>query len=123
MELLSRTIQFPETLDEAAIAQFHQVADDAIRSDATILLMDFSQVEFMSSPGLMALVIAFKQAREAGKPMFLQSINNQIKMLLELTGMDKVFEVMETPIDQVSVIEPQAAEPGSESELLLASVK
>lgn len=95
MELLTRTIQFPETLDEAAIAHFHQQADDAIQSDATVLLVDFTNVKFMSSPGLMALVIAFKQAREEGKTMFLQSINDQIKMLLELTGMDKVFEIIE----------------------------
>lgn len=113
MELLTWTIQFPETLDEAAIAQFHQQANDAIQSDAAVLLMDFSRVEFMSSPGLMALVIAFKQARAAGKSMLLQSINDQIKMLLELTGMDKVFEIMESPI-----VETEA-----KSELLLVASK
>jgi anti-sigma B factor antagonist len=96
MELLTRTIQFPETLDEAAIAFFHQTADGAIRSDADVVLVDFTNVEFMSSPGLMALVIAFKQAREVAKPMFLQSINDRVRMLLELTGMDKVFEIMES---------------------------
>jgi anti-sigma B factor antagonist len=114
MELLTRTIQFPETLDEAAIAQFHQQANDAIQSGANVLLMDFSKVEFMSSPGLMALVIAFKQARDAGKTMFLQSINDQIKMLLELTGMDKVFEIMEDSIDESEPEKP---------ELVLASSK
>ncbi|MCU0550534.1 MAG: STAS domain-containing protein [Leptolyngbya sp. Prado105] len=96
MELLTRTIQFPETLDEAAIAQFHQQANDAIQSDATVLLVDFEKVEFMSSTGLMALVIAFKQAREADKKVLLQSINDRIKMLLELTSMDEVFEIIES---------------------------
>ncbi|MER3432990.1 MAG: anti-sigma factor antagonist [Leptolyngbya sp. ERB_1_1] len=100
MELLTRTLQFPETLDDTAIAQFHEQAEQAIRSAATVVLVDFANVEFMSSPGLMALVIAFKRAREAGKPMLLQSINEQIRMLLELTGMEEVFEIMESPVEE-----------------------
>jgi len=100
MELLTRTIQFPETLDDTAISQFHEQAEHAIRSDAAVVLVDFADVEFMSSPGLMALVIAFKRSREAGKPMFLQSINEQIRMLLELTGMEEVFEIIESPVEE-----------------------
>ncbi|MBE9014080.1 STAS domain-containing protein [Pseudanabaenaceae cyanobacterium LEGE 13415] len=100
MELLTRTIQFPETLDDMAITQFHEQADDAVQSDAAVVLVDFEKVEFMSSPALMALVIAFKRSREADKPMLLKSINEQIKMLLELTGMDKVFEIMESPVEE-----------------------
>ncbi len=104
MELLTRTIQFPETLDDAAIAQFHEQTTRAIESDAAVVLVDFAKVEFMSSPGLMALVIAFKRSREAGKPMLLQSINEQIRMLLELTGMEKVFEIMESPVEEIEPI-------------------
>ncbi len=100
MELLTRTIQFPETLDDTVIAQFHAAAERAIESDAAVVLVDFANVEFMSSPGLMALVIAFKRSREAGKPMLLRSINEQIKMLLELTGMEQVFEIIESPAEE-----------------------
>lgn len=106
MELLTRTVQFPETLDDMAIAQFHEQAEEAINSDAAVVLVDFARVEFMSSPGLMALVIAFKRAREVGKPMLLQSINERIRMLLELTGMDNVFEIMENsvPVEESEAI-------------------
>lgn len=100
MELLTRTIQFPETLDDKAIVQFHEQAEGAVNSDAPVVLVDFANVEFMSSPGLMALVIAFKRSREAGKPMLLQSINEQIRMLLELTGMEEIFEIMESPVEE-----------------------
>ncbi|WP_058998329.1 STAS domain-containing protein [Leptolyngbya sp. NIES-2104] len=100
MELLTRTIQFPETLDDMAIAQFQEQVEEAVHSDAAVILVDFAKVEFMSSPGLMALVIAFKRSREAGKPMLLQSINERIRMLLELTGMEKVFEIMESPVEE-----------------------
>ncbi|GAP95988.1 anti-sigma F factor antagonist [Leptolyngbya sp. NIES-2104] len=83
-----------------AIAQFQEQVEEAVHSDAAVILVDFAKVEFMSSPGLMALVIAFKRSREAGKPMLLQSINERIRMLLELTGMEKVFEIMESPVEE-----------------------
>ncbi|MBD2082908.1 STAS domain-containing protein [Leptolyngbya sp. FACHB-17] len=100
MELSTRTIQFPETLDDAAIAQFHEHAELAIRSDAAVVLVDFANVEFMSSPGLMALVIVFKRSREANKPMLLRSINERVRMLLELTGMEEVFEIIESSVEE-----------------------
>ena len=104
MELLTRTIQFPATLDDLAVAEFHADVKQAIESESAVVLVDFANVEFMSSPGLMALVIAFKRSREAGKPMLLRSINEQIKMLLELTGMEKVFEIIGTPVEESELL-------------------
>ena len=49
----------------------------------------------MDSSGLGALVLALKTVRGAGLKMFVCSINEQIKMLFELTSMDRVFEVFE----------------------------
>lgn len=100
MELLSRTIGFPESLEETAIEQFHESVNAALVSNSTVVLIDFENVEFMSSPGLMVLVVAFKRAREANKKMLICSINEQVKMLLELTGMDQVFEILESPVDE-----------------------
>ncbi len=97
MEFLTKTVAFPETLDEGAIDSFYQQIKDAIAAPAAVILIDFKEVEFMSSPGLMTLVVAFKRAREAGKKVLLCSVNEQIRMLIELTGMDQVFEVIDSP--------------------------
>lgn len=95
MELLTQTVAFPETLDERAIDAFHAQIKGAIAAPATVILIDFQTVEFISSPGLMTLVVAFKRVREAGKKVLLCSVNEQVKMLLELTGMDQVFELID----------------------------
>lgn len=95
MEFSTKTIKFSESLDDCSIARFHQQIDEAIQSEAAVLLVDFSEVKFMSSTGLMALVMAFKRVRLAQKNLFLCGANEQVKMLLELTGMDKVFEILE----------------------------
>jgi anti-sigma B factor antagonist len=93
MELLTKTVSFPESLDDASVAGFYQDVDAAIASSSQVILVNFKEVEFISSPSLMALVVAFKRAREANKKLLLCSINTQVRMLLELTGMDGIFEV------------------------------
>lgn len=105
MELLTKTIGFPESLDEASIAEFHQQVKGAIASEAMVILVNFENVEFMSSPGLMTLVVAFKRAREASKKMLLCSINEQVRMLLELAGMDQVFEIIDSHVQAEACVE------------------
>jgi len=51
----------------------------------------------MDSSGLGALVLALKAVRMAGGRLFVCSINEQIRILFELTSMDRVFEIFETP--------------------------
>lgn len=94
MDFLTKTVKFPASIDDDAIAQFHHQTDLALQSDVDVLLIDFATVESTSSHGLMALVTAYKRVREANKRLFLRSVSEQVRMLLELTGMDEVFEVL-----------------------------
>lgn len=94
MDFLTKTVKFPASIDDDAIAQFHHQTDLALQSDIDVLLIDFAAVESTSSHGLMALVMAYKRVRETNKRLFLCSVSEQVRMLLELTGMDEVFEVL-----------------------------
>ena len=64
-----------------------------LESGAKIVLVDCQDVSFMDSSALGALVLAFKTLRAADTRLVLCSINEQVRILLELTGMDKVFEI------------------------------
>jgi anti-anti-sigma factor len=64
-----------------------------VENGTKIVLVDLKNVNFMDSSGLGALVLAFKTLRAANSKLVLCSINEQIRILFELTGMDKVFEV------------------------------
>lgn len=105
MKLLAKAIQFPATVDDVAIAEFQEQAKSAIASDTTVIIINCANVEFMSSPGLMALVVVLKRVRESGKKLLLCSINEQVRMLLELTGMEQVFEIVESSIVEVERLE------------------
>lgn len=94
MDFLTRTVKFPVSVDDGAIARFRHQTDLALQANADVVLIDFAQVESTSSPGLMALVMVYKRVREANKRLFICSVSEQVRMLLELTGMDEVFEVL-----------------------------
>ena len=80
-------------LDGAQAGEFRKQVQDAVEGDAEIVLVDFKEVTFMDSSGLGALVLSLKSVRAAGGKLFICSVNEQVKMLLELTSMDRVFEI------------------------------
>lgn len=80
-------------LDSTQAGAFRQEVSDRVRDGAKYILVDFQDVTFMDSSGLGALVLALKTARSAGAKMYVCSINDQVKMLFELTSMDRVFEL------------------------------
>ncbi|NEO32438.1 MAG: STAS domain-containing protein [Symploca sp. SIO3C6] len=86
-------------LDGTKAASFRQEIADLVESNADIVLVDFSDVSFMDSSGLGALVLALKTVRAAGGKLFICSVNEQIRMLFELTSMDRVFEIHSTRED------------------------
>lgn len=81
-------------LDGTKTADFQQQIDQSIESGVHTILIDFSNVTFMDSSGLGALVKAFKTLEAADVKLFLCSINEQIGMLFELTSMDDYFTIL-----------------------------
>ena len=64
-----------------------------VENGTDIVLIDFQDVSFMGSYGLGAIVLSLKTVRAAGGKLFICSINDQIRMLFELTSMDCVFQI------------------------------
>ena len=67
----------------------------ALDKGAKILLMDLKETTFVDSSGLGTLVSVLKQVRSQDGDMYVCSINPQVKMLFELTSMDRVFKIFE----------------------------
>ncbi|MGL5082199.1 MAG: STAS domain-containing protein [Microcoleaceae cyanobacterium] len=82
-------------LDGTKSTQFRQEISQLIENGAKVILIDFKGVTFMDSSGLGALVLALKTVRAAGGKLIVCSINEQIRILFELTSMDRVFEIFE----------------------------
>ncbi len=81
------------SLDATKSQAFRQEIAAIVENGTNVVLVDLQNVTFMDSSGLGALVLAFKTLRAANSKLVLCSINEQIRILFELTGMDKVFEI------------------------------
>ena|SRR6476469_1488472 len=93
MAPIVKVIQPAGILDGTQVNHLRQEINQAVTANTDIVLIDLENVTFMDSSGLGALVIALKTVRTAGGKLFLCAINDQVKMLFQLTSMDRVFEI------------------------------
>ena len=94
MSLAIKVIEPSGILDSTKAEEFRQQVDDALESGTETLLIDLKDITFVDSSGLGALVVALKKVRAADCKMYVCSINDQVRMLFELTSMDRVFDVL-----------------------------
>ncbi len=95
MDLGVHVIEPSGILDGTQVATFRQQVDVALEKAAKVLLIDLKDITFVDSSGLGVLVACLKNARSVGCQMYICSINDQIRMLFELTSMDRVFEIFD----------------------------
>ena len=91
--LVIKYIEPSGIIDSTKTTSFRQEISEQVNAGADVVVIDFKEVTFMDSSGLGALVLALKTVRAAGCKLVICSINEQIKILFELTSMDKVFQI------------------------------
>ncbi|MEC4813571.1 MAG: STAS domain-containing protein [Scytonema sp. PMC 1069.18] len=65
------------------------------RDGVSTLLVDLESVELLDCAGLMALVSALKLAQTLKRRFSLCSMSPSLRMMFELTQLDKVFEIFD----------------------------
>jgi len=76
--------------------EFQRQLTTAISSTQdSIVLVDMAQVESLDSAGLMALVSALRMAHNLNRRFSLCSVSPSLRIIFELTQLDKVFEIFE----------------------------
>ncbi|MCM0592064.1 MAG: STAS domain-containing protein [Gloeotrichia echinulata IR180] len=86
-------IKLSGTINSTKSQELRQRITESLEQNAKIVLIDCKDVTFMDSSGLGALVLAFKTLRAADTKLAICSINEQVRILFELTSMDKVFDI------------------------------
>jgi anti-anti-sigma factor len=74
-------------------AELYQAVESATSSP---LLVDMQKVDFLDSAGLMVLVSALSRAQKVQRKFGLCSVAPAIKMIFELTQLERVFELHES---------------------------
>lgn len=87
-------------VDSSTAGQLGEVLNEQLERVPN-LVVDLSKVEYISSAGLRELVAALKRARTAGGDVRLSAPSEQVSEVLQLAGMDAVFQIFDDPIDAV----------------------
>jgi anti-anti-sigma factor len=80
-------------LDSTKAEEFRQTVDQLLQDGAEVILIDLKNISFIDSSGLGTLVVLLKKVRSLDRKLCICSINDQVRMLFELTNMDQVFDV------------------------------
>lgn len=79
--------------------QLRREISDIVADNVKIVLIDLKDVKFIDSSGLGALVSSMQMIRNANAKLFLCSVSDQVKMLFQLTKMDRLFQSFDDQAD------------------------
>ncbi|MBV8887608.1 MAG: STAS domain-containing protein [Chroococcidiopsidaceae cyanobacterium CP_BM_RX_35] len=89
-------IRLSGSLNAANASEFqHQVTTAVQKEWRKTLLVDMEQVESLDSAGLMALVYGLRLAQALNLRFGLCAVSPSIRIIFELTQLDRVFEMFE----------------------------
>ena len=77
--------------------ELKELVQAALDAGERRILIDFSRTGYIDSSGLGALVSISKKIREAGGELRLSGLNEDLRSLFELTKLDTLFAIAETP--------------------------
>lgn len=81
-------------IDSAGGDRIRQNVSDCLDAGASTILIDFEKITFMDSSGLGAMVTTFKNVKAKGATLYLCTLSDQIKIIMEITRLDKVFSIL-----------------------------
>ncbi|MDZ7963014.1 MAG: STAS domain-containing protein [Aulosira sp. DedQUE10] len=78
--------------------------DKVVPESHQLWVIDLAAVDFMDSSGLVSLVKGLKAARHSGCRLVLCNVEAPVRLILELTQLDSVFEIFDTYEDVLSLV-------------------
>jgi anti-sigma B factor antagonist len=78
-------------IDTSTSNHFEETINDLIENNQYNMVMDFSDVDFLSSSGLRILVTTRKKLREMGGDIVLANPSQRATDSIEIAGLDKLF--------------------------------
>jgi anti-sigma B factor antagonist len=103
MEDEVKVISISGNLESSCVSQFKDLFFNEIEGNERIVL-DFSKLDYLDSSGLAALVNVYKNLNVRNARMVMCGLSEGILRVIELTKLDKVFEISETFLDAMAKV-------------------
>ncbi len=88
-------------VDSNNAAELGAALDGVVDDGKNNVVLDLSGVEYMSSAGLREMVRVLKRVKRSGGDLRIASPSDRVKEVLELAGLDTIFEVYPTQVEAV----------------------
>lgn len=83
--------------DAHQVPQVQQDMDALLESGATTIIVDLSDVTFVDSSALAVIVRGMKRCRERSGELILCGMRQPVRIIFELTRMDRAFRIFDNP--------------------------
>jgi anti-sigma B factor antagonist len=90
-------------LDASVAVDFKEKVAELIKSGNELIVLDLSEVNFMDSSGLGAIVSSLKTLGRKGE-LVISGIQETVMQLFKLTRMDRVFRIFKDEKEAVSAL-------------------
>jgi anti-anti-sigma factor len=86
------TIEVGDRIDTVTAPDFeNEINDEMGKFDS--LIIDFSNLEYISSAGLRVLIATQKKLKPENIPMTIKNVNDTISEIFRMSGFDKVLKI------------------------------
>lgn len=86
------TIEVEDRIDTVTAPDFeNEINDEMGKFDS--LIIDFSNLEYISSAGLRVLIATQKKLKPENIPMTIKNVNDTINEIFRMSGFDKVLKI------------------------------
>ena len=89
-------------IDSTTAAAFGQKLESVVAVPAGRLVVDFRDLEYISSAGFRVLLVAARQAQQTGSRLVLCGLSSKVRQLFDLGGFLDIFSITATRDDAVN---------------------
>jgi anti-anti-sigma factor len=90
------------SLDFNNSTDFEKKVMSVIEAGNQNIIIDFAQLNFISSAGLRVLLMTAKKLKSSGGKLGLSSLNEQISEVLTISGFTAIFAIFDTADDAIA---------------------
>ena len=84
-------------IDIYSIEKFRDTIEEKIKTQASEIILDCSELSYMDSTGMGVLIELRNKTKELGQKIIMMNPRPNIRKLLALTGVDKIIEIVDNP--------------------------
>jgi anti-anti-sigma factor len=94
-EAVTLTLSLAGDLDSQTAERFQPAIEEAEHSGAAVIVLDLTEVRFIDSSGLVALLMAARRSDRRGGRLLVRAGSGEVRKLLELTSIDQKLNLVD----------------------------